>query len=142
LNNKSITITEAFTESLNRFFPIIGATILYWIILIIGFILLIIPGIYLGCSLISYLQTIVIEKYSVSQSFKRTWHITKGHRGIIFLHTLFLNSSMSMANRLAWSDDICTSLFGQLLNLFVFPITITYVTTMYTKIVAFKESRQ
>lgn len=142
LNNKTITITEAFTESVNRFFPIIGSTILYWIILIIGFIFLIIPGIYLGCSLIFYLQTIVIEKCSVTQSIKRTWYITKGHRGMIFLHTLFLNSSMSMANRLAWSDDISTSLFGQLVYLFVFPFIIAYVTTLYTKIVEFKESRQ
>jgi hypothetical protein len=141
LKNKSITITEALTESVNRFFPILGATILYWIVIIIGLIFLIVPGIYLAHSLIFYLQTIVIEKCSVTQSFKRSWQIVKGHRGIIFWNICFISASTSVANKFTWSDYVAVSLFGQLLYLFTLPYTIAYVTVMYTKIVEFKESR-
>ncbi|BDA70951.1 hypothetical protein CAL7716_051170 [Calothrix sp. PCC 7716] len=140
LDNKNITVVESVGESINKFFTLLGATILYWIIVITGLILFIIPGFFFATSLIFYLQIIVIEKSSVIQSIKRSWQIVKGHRGMVFLNILILNSSASQFNRLTWSDDISASLFGQLMYLLVLPYTITYTTLLYKKIVEFKVS--
>lgn len=141
LKNKSTTISEAINESINNFPQFLGATILYWILVVIGIILFIIPGMYLGFSLIFYLQTIIIEKCSVIQSFKRSWQIVKGYRKMIFLNLLMLGGATNQINRMTWSDDVIISIWGQLLNLFIVPCLIAYNTTMYKRIVDFKNKR-
>jgi uncharacterized membrane protein len=59
-----------------QFLPLLGATILISLILIIGFICLVIPGIYLTARLSYYLPAMVDRKLGPINSLKYSWSIT------------------------------------------------------------------
>ena len=52
---------------------------------LLGFLLLIVPGIYLAMKYVLALNVTVLEHTNVAQSIKRSADLTKGHRGRIFL---------------------------------------------------------
>ena len=56
----------------------IATYIIYSLIVLIGLVLFIIPGIYLGIRFQFYLAFIVEDNCGIIESFKRSWNITKG----------------------------------------------------------------
>lgn len=61
------------------------ASLIYAIIVLIGSLFLIIPGIYLALRLQFFLAFIVEEHSGIIESLKRSWIITKGHSMQLFL---------------------------------------------------------
>jgi len=58
-----------------QFLPFIGVTIVYSIAVGIGFVLLIIPGLYIGARLFPALPACVLDRYSLSDSLSVGWDI-------------------------------------------------------------------
>lgn len=63
----------------------VGAFVLTSIILAIGFILLIVPGIFLACKLAFVPYLVVDKKMGVTEAISASWRLTKGHGWKVFL---------------------------------------------------------
>jgi hypothetical protein len=64
--------------------PVIGLSIIMGIIVLLGFILLFIPGIILALGFSIATQVLVIEKRNIFESIKRSWDLTKGKKSELF----------------------------------------------------------
>ncbi|HYW95413.1 MAG TPA: glycerophosphoryl diester phosphodiesterase membrane domain-containing protein [Bacteroidales bacterium] len=73
----NFTVKEVGNEVISNFFPVLGTSLLAGIIIGIGFIFCIIPGIYLGVSLSVLLPLIVIEGNSLGDAFSRSFKLVK-----------------------------------------------------------------
>lgn len=82
-------VIDVFSQYL-LFFRVLFASILYYLIVIGGFILLILPGIYLSIRLQFYRYFIVDKNSGITESLKRSWAITKGSVWNLFLFGLLL----------------------------------------------------
>lgn len=76
---------SAYGQESRKFLKYIGASIIYAFIVIVGFALVIIPGIYLALRLQFYQAFIVDEDCGAIESLKRSWEITKDHAMELFL---------------------------------------------------------
>jgi uncharacterized membrane protein len=76
---------SAYGQESRKIFKFLAAYIIVLIILLIGFALLIIPGIYLTIRLQFFSAFIVDEDCGAVESLKRSWEITKGQEWPLFL---------------------------------------------------------
>ncbi len=76
-------------EALRRTVPVIGALILVWVsvslVVFLGLVFFIIPGIVLGLGLAFSTQALVLERTSPFEAMRRSWVLTKGSKGRILL---------------------------------------------------------
>jgi hypothetical protein len=84
LNGKKIELSEAFSAGVRTFFPLLGLSILMALGLVLGFVLLIVPGVILGVMWIVAAPAVVVERRGVMESFQRSRDLTRGHRWKIF----------------------------------------------------------
>jgi len=64
---------------MRRLFPVIVASVLYLIAIMLGYVLLIIPGIFLGLNLAFYALCIVLEGDGIIESLKHSYRLMWGH---------------------------------------------------------------
>jgi hypothetical protein len=83
-----------------KLLPAIGATILYWLMVSIGLLLLIVPGIYLAMRFGQFLTAMVDRDLGVMDSFRYSSTITTNNRMNIFV-LLLLSIAISLAGILA-----------------------------------------
>lgn len=76
---------SAYGQQASKLLTYLGAYILYLIVMLVGLILFIIPGIYLAIRLQFFMAFIVQENAGVMESLKKSWEITKGQTGHLFL---------------------------------------------------------
>jgi uncharacterized membrane protein len=79
---------SAYSTQARKLLTYLGAGIIYGVIVCIGCVFLILPGIYLALRLQYYMALIVEEDAGVIESLKKSWEITEGHMGFLIL--LFL----------------------------------------------------
>ena len=75
---------RAMRIGLRRILPIIGATIVAGVLVGIGFVLLIIPGIFLFVSFAVVWEALIIEGAGPIESIKRSWRLVSGERWRVF----------------------------------------------------------
>jgi len=101
-NNTTPTLAEVWGYFRYYFFRVLGSGILIFFILMIGFMLCFIPGIYLGP--ISYLiiPIIVIENSSFSYAFNKSFRLIKNNWwlvfGVIFIMSLIVGVASSIVS--------------------------------------------
>lgn len=74
-----IEIGDAAKISVRRYLHLLATQILYTIIVVLGFIALIIPGIYLLFRLILATPIVVLEKRNPLEALSRSWKLMKGN---------------------------------------------------------------
>lgn len=93
------SVKEVWDKSLKSFLPVFIAGIFAFIMVLVGMIFCLIPGIYLAVVLLPYPFVIVNEKLSVFESFNRCFQLIKGNfwqaLGIYFLSYLVVFISAS-----------------------------------------------
>jgi len=67
---------DVWRFTLRYFFPILGANIVFGLVIMVGFIILIIPGIYLGVSLSLLMITLLMEGKGFGDAFSRSFLLT------------------------------------------------------------------
>jgi len=83
-NGKTTSFGDAFDVGVRMFLPLLGLAIVAGIGTLIGFILLIVPGVIL-CVLWSVAApAVVVEKRGVFESLQRSRDLTRGHRWPVF----------------------------------------------------------
>jgi hypothetical protein len=80
----TIEVGESYRFGLQRLGPLLLVTLLVWFSLVAGFVLLVIPGIFLAVKLSVSIQSLVVENRRGTEAIRRSWELTKGH----FWHVL------------------------------------------------------
>lgn len=71
-------------------FPIMGLAIIQAVVVTLGFMAMVIPGVYLALALGLAVETLIIERKGVIESMKRSFFLTRGKKLEIFFFTLVL----------------------------------------------------
>lgn len=83
-NNKITSIGEAFEAGFKVFFPLLGVAIVVGLGVMLGFILLIVPGIILAVIWSVATGAVVVEGRGVGDALQRSRDLTRGYRWQIF----------------------------------------------------------
>jgi hypothetical protein len=98
VKNNRVSLSEAINLLIRRFIFILIGCILYYIVVILGLIALIIPGIFffIKFGFINYL--ILLDNERIINSFKKSWQITQGNWWRIFgLFLIFFIPAMILS---------------------------------------------
>lgn len=71
-------------------FPIMGLAIIQAVVVTLGFMAMVVPGVYLALALSLAVETLIIERKGVIESMKRSFFLTRGKKMEIFFFTLVL----------------------------------------------------
>ena len=130
-SGNTINPINALQAGLSKFFPLFGANIIIGIVSAFGFILLIIPGIYLSARFALFGAQIMFEDNKVFESIAASWNKTDEYASKLFVYTLvfiscifflaiFLTLNMSpgilLNTLLAFIEYIFITLFINLLK--------------------------
>lgn len=84
LNGRKLSLGEMISAGLPMILPLIGIALLYGLGLVIGFVLLVVPGLILLTVWAVVLPAAVTERTGVFAAFDRSAALTRGHRWSIF----------------------------------------------------------
>ena len=87
-SQQNINPISALQAGLSKFFPIFGAYIIVNIVSAFGFLLLILPGIYLTARFSLFAAHIMFEDAKIFQSIGASWEKTDEHGSKLFMFTL------------------------------------------------------
>jgi hypothetical protein len=90
MRGKQVDIGESFNVGIGRLVPILGLTILEGLCIMVGFMLLFVPGLILVTMWFVSVPVCVVERRGPWQSLVRSGELTKGHRWKIFGIVLLL----------------------------------------------------
>jgi hypothetical protein len=82
--DQRVTIGSAFQFALSRFGKLLGTAILAGLVITVGFILCIIPGILFSIWYVFYAQIVVVEGLGGMNALNRSKTLTEGFRGRVF----------------------------------------------------------
>ena len=85
LNDRAVNLGEAMKTGLRLFFPLLAIFFLYIIGVLIGFLLFIIPGIFVALGWALAMHVKVIEGGSITGALSRSWTLSKGYKRWILL---------------------------------------------------------
>lgn len=115
MRQQPFTIGDSLRVGLARTIPVIGVGILVGLATMLGFLLLIVPGVIIGCMLYVAIPACVIEKLGVTESMSRSVALTKGYRWQIF-GLFLLVVVISVLGAFVFTMIGGTGLVGQLLS--------------------------
>ena len=81
---ENVEVQDIFSAFKN-YWNAVGASILTGIIVVVGFIFVLVPGIFLACKPAFVPYLVVDKKMSVTQAISASWNMTKGHGWKVFL---------------------------------------------------------
>jgi hypothetical protein len=84
LRGRAFSVGNSILAALRRLLPMFGVTICVGIVIGLGAMLLLVPGIILACMYLLSIQTCVAERAGVFTSMSRSRFLTKGHRWQLF----------------------------------------------------------
>jgi hypothetical protein len=140
LTQQRVTIANSMQKATERFSQLILVGILMWLVLILGYILLIIPGIYLTVRLSFIYYAVIIENRSATDAFARSWSLTKGFWWQIFWAFFILGLVIGLPARivgaiLGSSNPIFSQLVGGFIGLLIGPIISIYSVFLFMSLV-------
>jgi hypothetical protein len=81
---KPVTTEAGLRYGLSRFWPLLGALALAGVLVMLGLVLFIVPGIILYCMFFAVLPAVVIEKQGSTDALRRSRELARGALGRIF----------------------------------------------------------
>jgi hypothetical protein len=84
LRGQPLRVAEAVRRAFTRFFPLIGLSILFGLAIMLGMVLLIVPGVILLCMWAVVVPVCIVEGLGPTASLSRSSELTKGYRWQIF----------------------------------------------------------
>lgn len=142
----------ATRAGIRRILPLIGSTIVAGVLMGIGFVLVVVPGIFLAVSFAVMWEALMIEGIGPIESIKRSWRLVSGERwrlfgagllmliigivvfGIISLVLFLILSGLGM------SDGMAGYVVQQVATLLSIPLTSAVGTVLYLDLRVRKES--
>lgn len=85
LAGRPVSFWAMLSAGLGRLLPLAGAALLTGLAILGGTLLLVVPGIIVGCGMALAIPALVSERLGPVEAIRRSWALTRGHRGAIFL---------------------------------------------------------
>ena len=85
LSGRRASFGSCLGAALKVLLPLVGLSIVSTLGTVLGFILLVIPGVILALGWSVAVPVKVVERAGVFESFSRSWELTSGYKGTIFL---------------------------------------------------------
>lgn len=79
VHDKKVDLKSLWDHDWTRFLWWIAARIVHGIMVFVGILLLIVPGIYIAARLYLYEYYVVDQKLNAKEALQASWHATKGH---------------------------------------------------------------
>ena len=135
---RDFSIGQLLQTALPFTFPLIGASIIYGLVVALGLVLLIVPGLIFLTWFSLFAPAIVIERQGVFASFTRSHDLVRGNGwrvfGVLVVTAIIAGVIGSIIQRIAIgiADNAAGGIIGNLLsNLITAPITAIAVSTLY-----------
>lgn len=90
LNGKSVGVAECLQKGLGQILPVLATGIVVAVIVAIGTLLFVIPGIIFSCMLWVAVPVAVVERTGVFTAMRRSNTLTRGEKGSVFVILLVL----------------------------------------------------
>lgn len=84
LMGEPFSMGSSFEAVKSRIGPVLGGSILMGLGILVGFLLLVVPGVIALLRWFVLVPTLVLERGSVDGALRRSWNLTDGHMGRIF----------------------------------------------------------
>lgn len=91
-----VSVREAYGRAFRRFFPLAGSMLLWWMALMAGMLMCIVPGMILGTIFFAFVPAVMVEGRGPAEALGRSSELSRGAWGTIFL-TLFVVTLISYA---------------------------------------------
>ena len=133
---RAIEAMEPYSQiGAGQFVQLIISELLATIVIVIGLVFLIVPGIYLAVKLALIPQAIVIERQSIFGAWSRSWQLTDGHfwrtLGVGILIVLVAMGAAIVAGILAAALGKLGGIAGPIINILAFPFVYGAATMLY-----------
>jgi len=145
LRGRHFTIGEALSKGFRRFWPVLGVAIVSGLIVMVGSVLLLVPGLIALCMLYVAIPACVVEEWGVTQSLTRSAELTKGYRWPIFGLILLVIVGAAIVGAVlealvqAVAGDIVGSLFDAALQVYFTALASAVVAIIYYRLRVIKE---
>ncbi|MGO1074858.1 hypothetical protein [Inquilinus sp. CA228] len=118
LRNQSFSVGRCLTIGLSALIPILGVSITVGVLVMLGMILLIVPGIMVFCAYYVAVPAAVVERPGVFASLSRSGVLTKGHRwrifGILVVVVIASAAVQALAEVILGTMGLYAAVFGPL----------------------------
>jgi len=84
LGGERSTLGQIISRGMSTIGPVIVVALLLSLVIALGFILLIVPGVFLTVAYAVVIPAAVVERPGIIGAFKRSWELTKGYRWRVF----------------------------------------------------------
>jgi hypothetical protein len=108
MRNRPVSLAESLKVGLRRFLPLMGLAFLVALLMVIGLIFLIIPGLFLYTIWFVSVAACVVERTGAWASMRRSRELTKGHRWKVFGIVLLLNPLLQLVLTAAGGETLAT----------------------------------
>jgi hypothetical protein len=150
LIQQGVTIADSMQRATEKFTQLVLAAFLLCLILIPAFICLILPGVYLSIRLSFIYYAVMIENRGAIDALSRSWSLTKGYWGQIFM--AFLMLSLVVGLPAAILNGILGVMFGEIspvisqslrgfIGLIIGPILAVYYVFLFMSLVNLASER-
>lgn len=85
LAGKRVSLGAMIATGVRRLLPLLAVGLLCYLMVALGFVLLVVPGLFLGCALAVAIPAVVVERPGVFGAIKRSFALTKGKRFAVFV---------------------------------------------------------
>lgn len=134
--NRKKSLAYTATLSLKKLPIVLVATIIFFVLVTGGFMLLVIPGIYLSLRLIFFTQAIILENKDVFSSLQRSWTLTEGKvlNTFIFLLSILLILFISSVPDILVDNTVFNSIYSFVVMSLFLPLFYIALTIYYNKL--------
>jgi hypothetical protein len=136
---RPMTISQAYEAlGVGTILTLVGVAFLSAILILIGLILFIIPGIYIAVRFIVASQAAVLERQGVTDSLRRSWNLVEGNWwrvfGIVIVVAILVSVLEALVGRVvsaAAGDVLGSGLSTLVVGVFIQPIQAIALTLLY-----------
>jgi membrane-anchored glycerophosphoryl diester phosphodiesterase (GDPDase) len=140
LSRNQVTVGEAFHQANRRLLHLISVYIMYSVLVLVGFIALIIPGLYVSYRLIFSLYVTVIDNSSALDSLSSSWELTKGRwwwvfrASLLILFVVFVPIALIVLLISSMGNLLASKIAGNVLGFFTLPLMNVYFVLLYLRL--------
>jgi len=144
---RSATASEALRFAFGKFGALFITGLGVGLVVMLGLLLLIVPGVIAACGYAVTSQVVVLESVSADVAMKRSWHLTKGFKGkvfglgcVAFLIVLLPSLALGMVAALLPGGEGTATALGDFVALAVTPLFTSAFTLLYYDLRVRKEA--
>lgn len=138
---------SALGFALGKFVPLFVAGLIKYLLIVVGFVFLVVPGIIIACGYAVVSQIVVLEDVGATRALGRSWELTRGFKkrafGLGFIVFFFVSLPSTAFGIVAAAYPALTTtveIIAQLLSLFIYPIVACAFTLFYYDLRVRKEA--